>query len=67
MKSYPLRKEITLGIAGLGAIGMGVARAVDQGEVPGMRLVAVSANDIDRAQKRVAEFSASSAIIRFIH
>lgn len=48
----PLR----LAIAGLGAIGMRAAQAVDAGDVPGMRLVAVSANDRERATRRVADF-----------
>ena len=43
-------------IAGLGAIGMRVARAIDTGEVTGMQLVAVSARDQERAQDRVADF-----------
>ncbi len=34
---------IRLGIAGLGTIGMKVARAVDNGDIPGIRLTAVSA------------------------
>lgn len=46
----------TLGIAGLGAIGMKVARFVDDGHIPGMTLAAVSANDQTRATSRVADF-----------
>ncbi len=49
----PLR----LAIAGLGAIGMSVARHVDGGAVEAMSLVAVSARDRARAQERLAEFS----------
>lgn len=48
---------ITVAIAGLGAIGMRVARALDGGEIEGMRLVAVSARDRARAAGRVADFS----------
>lgn len=44
-------------IAGLGAIGMRVARALDQGEIEGMELVAVSARDRERAAGRVADFA----------
>jgi aspartate dehydrogenase len=40
---------VKLAIAGLGAIGLAVARAVDAGTVPGIRLVAVSARDRTRA------------------
>ncbi len=49
--------DLKLAIAGLGAIGMKVARAVDAGDVPGVSLVAVSANDLGRARERVSEFS----------
>lgn len=45
-----------LAIAGLGAIGMRVARAVDAGQVPGFTLKAVSANDRARAAERVSHF-----------
>ena len=34
---------ITVGICGLGAIGMRVAQAIDAGKVDGLRLAAVSA------------------------
>ena len=46
----------TVAIAGLGAIGLRVARAVDAGDVPGMTLAAVSARSLDGARTRVAEF-----------
>ncbi|MEO1493857.1 MAG: aspartate dehydrogenase [Pseudomonadota bacterium] len=52
---------ITVAICGLGAIGMRVARALDGGEIPGMRLVAVSAGDLDRAADRVADFTTPPA------
>lgn len=46
----------TVGICGLGAIGMRVARALDTGEIANMRLTAVSAGDLTRAATRVADF-----------
>lgn len=46
--------ELTLAIAGLGAIGLRVARAIDAGAVPGIRLTAVSARDRTRAAERLA-------------
>lgn len=46
--------EHTLAIAGLGAIGLRVAAAIDAGAVPGIRLVAVSARDHARAAARLA-------------
>ncbi|MHA1164577.1 MAG: aspartate dehydrogenase [Alphaproteobacteria bacterium] len=51
-KTAPLR----LGIAGLGAIGMTLARLVDSGAIPGMALACVSASDEVRAKQRVAGF-----------
>jgi len=52
VESSPLR----LAVAGLGAIGMRVAQAVDAGDVDGIRLVAVSAKNNERASIRVAKF-----------
>jgi aspartate dehydrogenase len=49
------RMTLTVAIGGLGAIGLDLARALDRG-VPGLRLVAVSARDKDRARARVAGF-----------
>src|SRR5256885_16561005 len=48
----PLR----LAIAGLGAIGLPVARRVDAGDVPGLALVAVSVRDEAKARKAMAGF-----------
>ena len=49
----PLR----LAIAGLGAIGMRVARHVDEGGIEGLSLVAVSAHNQARARERMAAFA----------
>ncbi len=57
------KTPINLAIAGLGAIGMTVARRVDRGEVEGIRLVAVSAADLDRAKGRVADFAGPPAVM----
>jgi aspartate dehydrogenase len=51
-KAQPLK----LGIAGLGAIGLAVAKRIDAGAVDGMRLAAVSARDRAKAGKAVAGF-----------
>jgi aspartate dehydrogenase len=49
------RQEPTkLAIAGLGAIGLAVARRVDAGDVPGLVLVAASVRDEARARKATA-------------
>ena len=47
--------SLTVAIGGLGAIGLAVARALDRG-IEGLRLVAVSARDQDRARRTVADF-----------
>jgi aspartate dehydrogenase len=54
---------ITVGICGLGAIGLGVAEALDAGRIDDMRLVAVSARDAARAQARVAGFAAAPPVV----
>lgn len=54
---------LTVGIAGLGAIGMKVARTLDRGEIAGMALAAVSARDLDRATVRVADFHAPPRVV----
>ncbi len=54
---------LTLAIAGLGAIGMNVATAVDRGAVPGIRLTAVSARDRARAEDRVAGLAGPPAVV----
>jgi aspartate dehydrogenase len=46
----------TVAIAGLGAIGLALAEALDRG-VDGLRLIAVSARDLERAVARVASFA----------
>jgi aspartate dehydrogenase len=47
------RPPLRIAIAGLGAVGLAVARALDAG-LPGCRLVAVSARDRDAAAARLA-------------
>ncbi len=48
-----MAETLKLGIGGLGAIGMSVARAVDTGNIPGIRLVAVSARDHVKARSKI--------------
>jgi aspartate dehydrogenase len=55
--------ELKLGIAGLGAIGKAVARAVDAGTVPGIRLVAASARDQEKAQRAIVGFRAPPRLV----
>ncbi|MEL6476612.1 MAG: aspartate dehydrogenase [Pseudomonadota bacterium] len=53
----------TVAIAGLGAIGMRLARGLDAGEIAGMTLTAVSARDQARAAERVADFQAVPKVV----
>lgn len=55
---------LTVGIAGLGAVGLPVARALDAGQVPEVRLVAVSARNVDRARRLVSEFRDPPTVVR---
>ncbi|MGE3067493.1 MAG: aspartate dehydrogenase [Hyphomicrobiaceae bacterium] len=52
----PQRPAYTLGIAGLGAIGLAVARRVDGGDIPGITLAGIATRDRDKAAKTVAGF-----------
>lgn len=51
-----MTRPLTLAIAGLGAIGLKVARAVDAGGIPGITLAAVAARDADKARRNLAGF-----------
>ncbi len=53
---------LTVGIAGLGAIGAHLARALDAG-VEGLRLVAVSARDQEKARRTIAGFRAPPTLV----
>jgi aspartate dehydrogenase len=57
-----MAKELTVGIAGLGAIGLHLARALDAG-VPGLRLAAVSAKDRKKAEANIAGFRVKPLIL----
>jgi aspartate dehydrogenase len=54
---------LKLGIAGLGAIGKAVVRAVDGGAVPGIRLAAVSVRDRAKARQALAGLGAPPQIV----
>ena len=56
-------EDMRVAVAGLGAIGMRVAQAVDAGAIGRMRLVAVSANDRERAARRVADFATPPQVL----
>jgi aspartate dehydrogenase len=52
-----------LAIAGLGAIGLAVARRVDAGDLPGLVLAAASVRDEARARKATARLRAQPALV----
>src|SRR4051812_20580783 len=58
------RMTKTVGIAGLGAIGLPLARALDQG-VDGLRLIAVAARDLVKARARLVGFLHQPALVDF--
>jgi len=47
---------IKVAIAGLGAIGLEVARRIDAGEIDGLELSAVAARDLLKAERNIADF-----------
>ncbi len=56
------RKALRVGLAGLGAVGMPVARRIDEG-IPGLVLSAVSTRDHDRGRRRVAAFQTAVPVV----
>lgn len=56
MSTDQAASALTVAIGGLGAIGLAVARALDEGRIEGLRLAAVSARDTVKAQRTVAGF-----------
>ena len=55
--------SLRLGIAGLGAIGLAVARLVDAGGIPGLMLTAVSARNQTTAKARIAGFKSAPKLV----
>jgi aspartate dehydrogenase len=55
--------ELRLAVAGLGAIGLTIARRVAEGAIPGVRLIAVAARDQERAHKTMAGLGASASVL----
>ncbi len=53
--------SLRIGVAGLGAIGMAVARSLDTG-IPGLTLATVAARDLERARRRVERFTAPPVV-----
>jgi aspartate dehydrogenase len=61
--SEGLTRDLTVGIAGLGAVGLPVARALDAGQIPGVRLTAISVRNVDRARDLTAGFNSPPEIV----
>lgn len=57
-----MARELTVGIGGLGAIGLHLARALDAG-VEGLRLTAVAARDRAKAEANLAGFRSPPAVV----
>lgn len=55
-------RQLGVAVGGLGAIGLPVARRLDEG-IPGLRLVAVSARDRAAAERKVAGFTAPVLVL----
>ncbi len=57
-----MTQELSVAVAGLGAIGLAVARRLDAG-LPGLRLAAVSARDREKAARAMAGFRAPPPVV----
>lgn len=57
------RTSLRLGIAGLGAIGMAVARKIDSGAVPGIALSAIAVRDRQKAAAKLADFQSKPQVM----
>src|ERR1700754_4863977 len=51
-KQTPAIAPLRVGLAGLGAVGLAVARRLDAG-IPGLTLAAVSARDLEKARRNL--------------
>lgn len=63
MESIGAARPLRLAIAGLGAIGLEIARRVDAGQVEGMTLSAVAARDHAKAERRMSDFARAPAVM----
>ena len=60
-----MSEQITVAIAGFGAIGFAVAEALDAGRIEGMTLSAVSGRDVAKAEGRMASFAKPVPVLPF--
>ncbi|SDG46176.1 MULTISPECIES: aspartate dehydrogenase [Thalassobaculum] len=63
MSTSPATGPLTVGIGGFGAIGQKVAAALDSGSIEGLKLVAVSARDADKARANMAGFQTEVPVV----
>ncbi len=49
------KKELRVGVAGLGAVGLEVARRLIDGDVPGLTLAAIAVRDADKARRALPQ------------
>lgn len=57
-----MARNLTVGIGGLGAIGLALARRIDAG-IEGLTLAAVSGRDVAKAEANVAGFASKPAVV----
>jgi len=58
-----MSSPLKLAIGGLGAIGMAVARRIDNGAIPGIVLAAVSARDTEKARTKIDGLRTTPALV----
>lgn len=56
-------QPMRLGIAGLGTIGMAIARQVDSGKIEGMTLAAVASGNREKAEARMSGFAKPAPVV----
>jgi aspartate dehydrogenase len=56
-------QPLRVAIAGLGAIGLAVARHLDRGGVPGLALSAVASGNREKAEKNLADFKTPPPVV----
>lgn len=58
-----MTRDLTVGIGGFGAIGRAVASKLASGSLPGLKLVAVSARDREKATENLASIGADVPVV----
>lgn len=63
MEAANTNAPLRLGIAGLGTIGLAVARHADKGNIEGMTLTAISSGSREKAEARMSDFSRPAPVV----